>query len=321
MTSLYIDRKDASLSLLGNALEIRLPGRPPERLPLDHAERIVLHGAATLSTGFLAQAWERGISVLILSGRRGEATARFHGAPHNDAAIRLAQMRANLDPARRAAAVRFILRGKLLAQRRLLATLAAHRNGGRGLASDALAALGRASLKLRNRTETSLDALRGGEGAAAAAYFRAYARFFTPSLGFAQRLRRPPPDPVNAALSLGYTLATFEAGRAAEIAGLDPAIGFLHDLAHGRHALALDLVEPLRPRVDLMVHDLFHDRRLTGRHFAGQPDGAVLLGKAGRALFYAAWEEAAPPLRRHARSLARQAVRALRHAPGPAHGD
>lgn len=312
MTSLYIDRKDASLSLLGGAIEIRLPGRPPERLPLGHAERIVLHGTATLSTGFLSQAWERGISVLILSGRRSEATARFHGAPHADAAIRLAQMRVHLDPDRRLAAAQLVVRSKLVAQRRLLVALTTARNSGRSTAFDALASLSRATLKSRGEAAGDLDMLRGTEGAAAAAYFRAYARFFAPSLGFTQRKRRPPPDPVNAALSLGYTIATFEAGRAAEIAGLDPAIGFLHDLSHGRHALALDLVEPLRPQVDRLVHDLFHSRQLTDRHFTLQPDGGMLMSKAGRARFYGAWEESALPLRRHARRLARQAVRALR---------
>ena len=41
-------------------------------------------------------------------------------------------------------------------------------------------------------------------------------------------MRRPPTDPVNAMMSFGYTLLAAEGVSAAEIAGLDPDIGFLH---------------------------------------------------------------------------------------------
>jgi CRISPR-associated protein Cas1 len=41
-------------------------------------------------------------------------------------------------------------------------------------------------------------------------------------LGFARRARRPPPDPVNALLSLGYTLLGENLFAALEIVGLDP---------------------------------------------------------------------------------------------------
>lgn len=105
---------------------------------------------------------------------------------------------------------------------------------------------------------------------------------------------------------------TGEATRALAICGFDPAIGFLHDLGHGRPALALDLVEPLRPLADLMVLRLFRNRILTSRHFTTEPDGAVLLGKAGRGHFYAAWDESMPRIRHRAISWSRLAVRAIR---------
>jgi hypothetical protein len=70
------------------------------------------------------------------------------------------------------------------------------------------------------------------------------------TLIFGGRNRRPPRDPANAVLSLGYTLLHFEAVRACYGAGLDPMIGFFHNLDFGRESLACDLVEPLRPRLD-----------------------------------------------------------------------
>jgi CRISPR-associated protein Cas1 len=97
------------------------------------------------------------------------------------------------------------------------------------------------------------DTLTGLEGAGAAAYFRAYATLFAPSREFSRRRRRPPPDPVNVCLSLGYTLLHHEAVRELQVVGLDPLLGFLHVSERGRESLASDIVEPLRPHVDEWV--------------------------------------------------------------------
>ena len=95
-----------------------------------------------------------------------------------------------------------------------------------------------------------MERLRGIEGAAAAAYFQGFTRLFPPSLEFTGRNRRPPRDPVNAVLSLSYTPLHFEAVQAVCAAGLDPLIGFYHELVFGRESLASDLIEPLWPKVD-----------------------------------------------------------------------
>ena len=47
---------------------------------------------------------------------------------------------------------------------------------------------------------------------------------------FETRRMHPPPDPVNALLSLGYTMATNELRGVAEAHGLEPHIGFLHQI-------------------------------------------------------------------------------------------
>jgi CRISP-associated protein Cas1 len=80
---------------------------------------------------------------------------------------------------------------------------------------------------------------------------------------------------------LGYTLAHAEAVRAIAAAGLDPFIGFYHELQHGRGSLACDLVEPERPSVDAWVWHAFRERHLRPEHFR-YGEGRCLLGKAGR---------------------------------------
>jgi CRISPR-associated protein Cas1 len=131
------------------------------------------------------------------------------------------------------------------------------------------------------------------------------------SLGFHTRNRRPPRDPVNACLSLGYTLAHFEAVRAAHAAGLDPFLGFFHEIAFGRESLACDLIEPLRPRVDAWVWEMFRSRGLRAEHFT-LDKGACLLEKTGRARFYERFEQFLDSAGRRLRGYCQLLARALR---------
>jgi len=164
---------------------------------------------------------------------------------------------------------------------------------------------------LQSSALQALAALRGLEGAAARAHFGGLAAVLPPALGFAGRNRRPPRDPANVCLSLGYSLLHVEAVQACHIAGLDPLLGFYHRPAFGRESLACDLVEPLRARVDLWVWELLRERHLREAHFSFD-QGACLLGKAGRATFYATWAQQVPPLRRALRRSAALLARALR---------
>lgn len=134
---------------------------------------------------------------------------------------------------------------------------------------------------------------------------------FPPSLGFEGRRKRPPTDPVNAMLSLCYTLLHWEATREIETIGLDPTIGFYHSFEYGRESLSCDLVEPYRPAVDRFVYELFRKRIFAARDFTeGDERPGVYLKKGGRRKFYELYEEwsigARSGLAEDARMLARR---------------
>ncbi len=130
--------------------------------------------------------------------------------------------------------------------------------------------------------------LMGLEGRGAKAYFSILRRALGERLVFAERSRRPPRDPVNALLSLGYSLLTNNIISALELVGLDPYCGFLHGLsAYGRPALALDLMEEFRPIVvDSVVLTVVNKRMLTSQDFepARQGEG-VYLTRRGLRIF------------------------------------
>jgi CRISPR-associated protein Cas1 len=104
--------------------------------------------------------------------------------------------------------------------------------------------------------------------------------------------------------------------QACTTAGLDPLLGFYHRPAFGRESLASDLIEPLRAEVDLWVWEQLRTRTLREDHFSTDK-GACLLGKAGRQLFYAAFETQSPPWRRYLRAATQRLAAQLRQQGEP----
>ena len=309
METIVIDRKGARLSLDDRRLRVDLPdGERPRLVPLAAIERVVVTARAEIATNLVAALGAQGASLVILSPRDHRRTALFLPPSGGDAAARLAQAKALLSPAFRLACARRIVRAKLARQARNLPRF------GRGPAVRAASRmLARARRSVRGASDA--EALRAIEGGATRLYFAAFAEALPSRLGFSGRNRRPPRDPANAVLSLGYTLLHADAVRAIHQAALDPLLGFHHTPEHGRESLACDLVEPLRPAVDAFVLRLFRAGELRPEDFGRQQD-AVLLGKAGRARFYAAWDEAARPWRKALLGLARRFRRLVREEAG-----
>lgn len=98
------------------------------------------------------------------------------------------------------------------------------------------------------------EELMGIEGAAAARYFSVIRNLIDEGWGFKQRLKQPPPDPVNSLLSYGYTLLFYNIYAMVRMHGLHPYIGFLHGIRDGHPALVSDIIEEFRaPVVDSTV--------------------------------------------------------------------
>ncbi|MFO1291829.1 MAG: CRISPR-associated endonuclease Cas1 [Rubrivivax sp.] len=309
MGTLYVDRAGLELRVQGGAIELRVEGERLRSLPAALVERVVLRADTRLSSAGIVALAEAGVGLVAQGGRGGQRVAHVLGRPANDCRARIAQCRRLGDEVWASAWARRIVEAKLGAQLRLLRAAQAQRPDLRKPLRDAAATL----QAVRTRCAGAADraALRGLEGAGAAAYFRAYTALFADALGFTARRRRPPPDPVNACLSLGYTLAHAQAVQACWATGLDPMVGLMHLPAFGRESLACDLVEPWRAQVDAWVWQQFRERLLRPEHFGRDGAGACLLGKAGRSHFYAAFTPLQQLLGRALRRHAQLAARAL----------
>lgn len=143
---------------------------------------------------------------------------------------------------------------------------------------------------------SSLEELRGVEGLAARVYFEHFSGMLRSgddgcsSFDLEGRNRRPPRDPVNALLSLSYSLLVRHFTAACALVGLDPHAGFLHSDRPGRPSLALDLMEPFRPLLaDSAVITAVNNGEVSPNDFVTVGPSCALTD-AGRRSFISSWE-------------------------------
>ena len=164
---------------------------------------------------------------MVLLDEHGGPGGRLSSLAQTDPTARRAQYRTADDaPAARELARAFV-DGKIASMR--VALLRASRRAPGPARRDIAETLAVTRLVLPDAT--SIEEIMGHEGIASREYFRAWRELIGSDWGFTGRQRRPPPDPVNAMLSFGYTLLASEAIAALAATGLDPAVGFLHQSA------------------------------------------------------------------------------------------
>lgn len=294
MSSLFVDRRNVHLELESGAIVFRENGERIGTVPVAPITRVFLRGDVTLSAALLGQLGEHGVGVVVLSGRKGKPSLML-ARPHNDAARRVEQIKRSLDAGFCLAFARELIERKIGRQIEWFDTL---RN--RDLQARYELTHAMQLLKEHQRRLASADSqgrLRGIEGAAAACYFDGLKAVVPESWRFKSRNRRPPKDPFNALLSLTYTLAHAEIAIALFGTGFDPYVGFYHALDFGRESLASDLLEAVRPLCDRFCLRLVKEQTISARDDFSTTESGCLLGKAGRARYYAAYESYSEVLR------------------------
>jgi CRISPR-associated protein Cas1 len=139
----------------------------------------------------------------------------------------------------------------------------------------------------------SVDSLSGIEGSCTRAYFSIFGQMLSGIALWEGRSRRPPKDPVNALLSLGYVLLSNELASLLGALSLDPCIGFLHGMRYGRMSLALDLVEEFRHGlVDILTLNLLGRGSLKEEDFdTSRPEEGVILTDEALKRYFGFYEE------------------------------
>lgn len=293
LNTLYILSENAYLTLDGENVVARKCGEETGRVPLHTLESIVSFSYAGASPALMGACAEHGIALSFFS-RKGQFLARTEGARRGNVLLRRQQFRLSDDPQQSLTLARNFIIGKVFNAKWVLErALRDHKprintqsvRKASGFLDESLT---------RIRCCTSAAELRGVEGDAAATYFGVFDELILrekETFAFTRRIKRPPTDPVNAMLSLFYTVLSNDCAAALEGVGLDPYVGFLHVDRPGRMSLALDLMEELRAvMVDRFVATCINNRIIKAEHFETRESGEVRLASEGRRALFETWQ-------------------------------
>jgi len=276
MATLYVTEPGARIEKEYRRLIVTKDDDVLLSVPLARVSEVVLVGNVGATTSALLTLLDAGVPLSFVT-RTGALRGRLVSPSPKNLPLRHAQYDRARDPAFCLAVSKAIVDGKLRNSRALAYRL---RRTHPQVAADLLEHIEQAIAKVQDADD--LDTLRGIEGSAARAYFEVLRGALRPEMTFEKRTRRPPRDPVNALLSLGYTLLTQNMMTACEIVGLDPYDGFFHADKYGRPALALDLVEEFRgPVVDSVVQLVINKRIVGPEDFEAGQEGGIYLSERG----------------------------------------
>lgn len=309
--ALYLNTQGHRVGIKSERLVIKDGDSVIDEIRLNDVTHVALFGNIQLSTQAVQELCEQEIPVAYFSmGGWFYGLTRGHGL--KNVHTRIQQFAAASNPLQCLALAQKIVQAKIRNHRTMLMRLHTQ--------PPSAAVVGLKEIAGRVPNARGLDELLGMEGAAAALYFQHFAGMIKvgeddlddeiPGLegcdksverrkaeaeaftfDFTHRKRRPPTDPVNALLSLAYSLLAKDCTIAALAVGFDPYVGFYHQPRHGRPALALDLMEEFRPLVaESAVLTAINNRMVTPGHFVRAGE-AVNLTPHGRKAFFHAYEQ------------------------------
>lgn len=288
MTVIVLDQPNTQLALKDQQLTLKPPPTQgassragQRRIALSQLDTLILHPDTQVSAKLLRQLSHAGVRTMCLDSQRYERSLLIDTrGGFRSGERRLHQYQLVQDPAVCMRLARSVIQQKAQAQMVFLRALPKQTRPIQQCLEQLLQGISAMD------AATSRGQLCGFEGNLQRQYFSAFFQLFPPSMAAGQRSRRPPKDPVNALLSLGYTLLYSEAVSLIQQQGLDPYLGIYHQPEHGRYSLACDIMEPARVCVDRWVWQLVSEQRLANHHFIGEGN-ATLLNRAGKGIFYA----------------------------------
>lgn len=257
----------------GSQLIYETAGARQVRLDTEGLSEIVAYGEVSLSGEAMRVVDRARIALSWLSPNGCFMWGRLQNDGSDRALTRLLQFQAWEDRAWQMAVARDIVSRKCES---IHAASRHYQRQGKSLSKGILEKVD-AQKRACERAQT-VDQLRGIEGYTSSIWFAQYAAYFSGEWKFTGRTRRPPKDPINALLSLGYMQLLRRVAARAESQGYEVALGALHEFRPGRASLACDIMEPLRiPVVDRWVVAACGQGIVSRSDFEPKSDGGVYL--------------------------------------------
>jgi CRISPR-associated protein Cas1 len=284
---LVIDRKETTVRYAAGTLRLEQPDKRAKVYPVQMLEQVVVYGNPLVESAVWRALADAGVPATLVDVRGKQQSAFLGAGLATQLPTRRMQHRCADEAGKQLVMARYFVQQKLLGYAlplQRLETLYAVDAEKRAL----FARLVENTLAKLPVVE-GFSSLMGLEGQVAAAWFALLREALGEAWGFDGRNRQPPRDPVNALLSLGYTLMLSEVRHAVLAGGFDASLGFLHQDYPGRESLALDVLEIFRASVDAFVLEWLAATPLEQGSFYYREEEGCRLSKEARPLFYGAW--------------------------------
>ena len=293
---LYLNQPGLHVGKSGNVLKIKEKTKVVQEVRIGEICQVNVFGNIQLTTQAIQALCQNEVPIAYFS-MGGWFYGVTHGLGVKNVYLRRDQFRLSDDPSFCLRLAQSLVSGKIQNQRTML-----QRNH---IEPPRLAINQMKCMQEDARSAKGLEQLLGIEGNAARIYFEHFAGMIKtedePFSGtdlndpfrrfdFLGRNRRPPRDPVNALLSLAYSVLAKDLTIICHTIGFDPYLGFYHQPRYGRGALALDLMEPFRPLIaDSVVLSAINTQMISPNDFI-RTGNSVALRQNGRKAFFRAYE-------------------------------
>lgn len=286
---LILDKRDTVIRYETGSLRIERNGERLQRIPIKQLEQVVVFGNVTAESNVWRYLADASVSVVLMASRGTPKTAFIHGSLATQLPFRRLQHSDANNTETALIHARHFVGLKFQSYALSLQTLTDYYKVDEEALNGFLNQQ-QTTLKKLNDTD-SVSSLMGLEGQLAHAWFVLLAHSLPYHWKFAGRNRRPPRDPLNAILSLCYTLITSEVHQLLIASGFDPSLGFLHQDTSGRESLVLDFVEIFRSGVDSFALEWLAEAPLDETSFYYREQEGCRLSKAARPQFFKAWSQ------------------------------
>lgn len=279
MSLLYVSESGAVIQSQANRIVVNAKDGISRSIPVETLEGITLLAPAQLTTQCMETCMKKGIDVVFFS-KGGHYFGRLTATGYQKVGLQRRQAKLYhsdfaIDLSRRMVAAKLNNQAVML------------RRYARNHAVDVNQEVMHIQwAKERVAGERTIPEIMGYEGHGAKSYFKGLSRCIDSDFAFSGRSRRPPRDPFNALISLGYAILLNELYGEIESHGLNPYFGFMHQDAEKHPTLASDLMEEWRAvLVDSLAMSLLNGHELAVGDFESDDVGGCYLTKKGLAVF------------------------------------
>ena len=262
MSYLYVCEQGASIGIKENRFQVKYKDGLLKSVPAETLEVIEVFGKIQITTQCLTECLKRGINVIFYS-TNGSYFGRLISTTHVNVQRQRKQADLGKNKEFQLDFSRKIIDAKIHNQ---IVVLRRYARGRQQNVERAIAEMQNMQRKLPRAV--SIEQIMGYEGTAAKIYFRTLGELIDPAFRFLGRSRRPPMDPFNSMISLGYSIILNELYGKIEGKGLNPYFGIMHKDREKHPTLASDLMEEWRAvLIDTTALSMLNGHELTTDNF------------------------------------------------------